>query len=183
MAAEVVDGNAVDWFLDRHLREGRGDAVAFLDPWRTLTYAGVAADTHRFAGALQTAGIGRERRIALLLLDTVDFPIAFWGALRAGAVPVPINTLLTHEVVGYILADSRAEAIVISAPLLAPLLPVLHSLPALRRIIVAHPDGTTPAPADAPLGQRRGIRARSAWPGSSPPATPIRRRRPPHRTK
>ena len=74
----------------------------------------------------------------------MDFPIAFWGALRAGVVPVPINTLLTHEVVGYILADSRAEAVVISAPLLAPLLPVLHSLPALRRMIVAQPDGGVP---------------------------------------
>ena len=156
MAAEAVDGNAVDWFLDRHLREGRGDATAFLDPWRTLTYAGLAADTHRFAGALGAAGIGRERRIALLLLDTVDFPLAFWGALRAGVVPVPINTLLTHEVAGYILADSRAEAIVISAPLLAPLLPVLHSLPALRRIIVAHPDGTTPAPPESGSGPEQG---------------------------
>ena len=181
MAEEAAGGNAVDWFLDRHLREGHGDAAAFLDPWRTLTYAGLAADTHRFAGALRAAGIGRERRIALLLLDTVDFPIAFWGALRAGVVPVPINTLLTHEVVGYILADSRAEAIVISAPLLAPLLPVLHSLPELRRIIVAH--AGRPTPRRLPHRWPAGIHARSAWPGSSPPAMPIRRRRPPHRTK
>ena len=130
MAEAAADCNAVDWFVDRHLREGHGDAPAFIDPWRTLTYAELASETRRFAGALRAAGIGRERRIALLLLDTVDFPIAFWGALRAGVVPVPINTLLTHEVVGYILADSRAEAVVISAPLLAPLLPVLHSLPA-----------------------------------------------------
>jgi 4-hydroxybenzoate-CoA ligase len=148
----TADGNAVDWFVDRHLREGHGDAPAFLDPWRTLSYATLATETRRFAGALREAGIGRERRIALILLDTVDFPVAFWGALRAGAVPVPINTLLTHEVVGYILADSRAEAVVISAPLLAPLLPVLHSLPALRRIIVAQPDGGVPAPPEAAPG-------------------------------
>ena len=104
--------------------------------------------TRRFAGALRAAGVARERRVALLLLDTVDFPIAFWGAIRAGVVPVPINTLLTHEVVGYILADSRADALVISAPLVAPLLPVLHSIADLRRIIVAQPDGGTPAPID-----------------------------------
>ena len=148
--AEAVDGNAVDWFLDRHLREGRGDAPAFLDPWRTLSYAALATETHRFAGAMRAAGIGRERRIALLLLDTVDFPIAFWGALRAGVVPVPVNTLLTHEAVGYILADSRAEAVVISAPLLAPLLPVLENLPDLRRIIVAQPDGGAVAAIEDP---------------------------------
>src|ERR1700679_4133585 len=116
------NGNAVDYFVDRHLREGRGDAVVFRDPWRSLSYAGLAAETHRFAGALPATGVGRERRIALLLLDTIDFPIAFWGAVRAGVVPVPINTLLTHEMVGYILADCRAEALVISAPLVYALL-------------------------------------------------------------
>jgi 4-hydroxybenzoate-CoA ligase len=136
--------------VDRHLREGRGDAIAFRDPWRSLSYAGLAAATHRFAGALPAAGVGRERRIALLLLDTIDFPIAFWGAVRAGVVPVPINTLLTNEVVGYILADCRAEAVVISAPLATALRPVLHSVTGLRRIVVSQPDGTTPAPIDDP---------------------------------
>jgi 4-hydroxybenzoate-CoA ligase len=145
-----TSGNAVDYFVDRHLREGRGDAIAFRDPWRSLSYAGLAAATHRFAGALPAAGVGRERRIALLLLDTIDFPIAFWGAVRAGVVPVPINTLLTNEMVGYILADCRAEAVVISAPLATALRPVLHSVTGLRRIVVSQPDGTTPAPIDDP---------------------------------
>ena len=142
------DANAVGYFVDRHVSEGRGEAVAFQDPWRTLTYGALAEATHRFAGALRTAGIARERRVALLLLDTVDFPIAFWGAVRAGVVPVPVNTLLTHEVIGYILADSRAEALIISTPLVEPLLPVLRSIPELRRLIVAEPDGSTPAAFD-----------------------------------
>ncbi len=151
MAADTVaDGNAVHWFIDRHIDEGHGDAPAFFDPWRSLTYARLAADTHRFASALRAAGIGRERRMAMLVLDTIDFPIAFWGALRTGVVPVPTNTLLTHEMVGYILADSRAEALVISAPLVPQLLPVLRSLPELRRIIVSQPDGTEPVPIDDP---------------------------------
>lgn len=134
-------GNAADYFVDRHVNEGRGAALMCRDPWRTLTYGGLTEATRRFAGALQAAGIAREQRVVLLLLDTIDFPIAFWGAIRAGVVPVPINTLLTHEMVGYILADSRASALVISAPLAEPLLPVLHSVPELRRIIVAQPDG------------------------------------------
>ena len=145
-----MQGNAVGWFVDRHIQEGHGDAPAFFDPWRGLTYADLQHATARFAAALRAAGIGRERRVALLLLDTIDFPIAFWGALRAGVVPVPINPLLTHETVGYILADTRAEAVVITAPLAAPLLPVLHSVPELRRIIVAQPDGSMPAPIDDP---------------------------------
>ena len=111
------DGNAVGYFVERHVGTGRGGVVAFRDPWRSLTYGALDDATRRFAGALRAAGVARERRVALLLLDTIDFPIAFWGAIRAGVMPVPINTLLTHEMVGYILADSRAEALVISAPL------------------------------------------------------------------
>jgi len=147
-----ADGNAVHWFIDRHIDDGRGDAPVFFDPWRSLTYASLAVATHRFAGALRAAGIGRERRMAVLLLDTIDFPIAFWGALRAGVVPVPTNTLLTPDMVGYILADSRADALAISAPLVAPLLPVLRNLPELRHIIVSQPDGTAPAPIGDPRG-------------------------------
>jgi 4-hydroxybenzoate-CoA ligase len=143
-------GNAVDWFIDRHIREDGGERLAFTDPWRCLSYGGLAQDTCRFADALRAADIGRERRIALLLLDTVDFPVAFWGALRAGVVPVPVNTLLTHEMVGYILADSRAEAVVISAPLMEGLLGVLHSIPALRRIIVSQPNGGAQQAIDDP---------------------------------
>ena len=62
------------------------------------------------------------------MLDTVDFPIAFWGAMRAGVVPVPINTLLPPDMIGYILADSRADALFVSAPLVAAVLPALRSL-------------------------------------------------------
>src|SRR6266851_5023272 len=136
------NGNAVDYFIDRHLREGRGDRLAFADPWRSLTYAELAAASARFAAGLRVAGIERERRIALVMLDTIDFPIAFWGALRAGVVPVPINTLLPADITGYILSDSRAPALVVSAPLLAALRPELDRLE-LGRIIVSAPDGGT----------------------------------------
>ncbi len=142
------NGNAVEYFVDRHVRDGRGGSVAFRDPWRSLSYAGLADASRQFADALRRAGVSRERRIGLLLLDTIDFPVAFWGAIRAGVVPVPINTLLTHEMIGYILADSRADALVVSEPLVVPLLPVLHSLPALRSIIVVSPDGAASAPID-----------------------------------
>jgi len=138
--------NAVAWFADRHVAEGNGARLAFQDPWRSLTYQALQAATCRFAGALRQAGIERERRIVLLLQDTIDFPIAFWGAIRAGVVPVPINTLLTVETVAYILADSRAAAVVISAPLLPALAPALADV---AHVIVSQPDGSEAAPADA----------------------------------
>src|SRR5579862_2330327 len=133
------NGNAVDYFVDRHVREGRGDRLAFVDPWRSLSYAELAQSSARFAAGLRAAGVEREQRVALVMLDTVDFPVAFWGALRAGVVPVPINTLLPPEITGYILEDSRAAALFVSVPLLAPLLPVVDGL-GLRRVVVSTPD-------------------------------------------
>ncbi len=139
-----ANGNAVAYFVDRHTEQGRGDAAAFLDPWRSLTYGELKAATSRFASALRETGIKREQRIALVMLDTIDFPIAFWGAIRAGVVPVPVNTLLTPEQTAYVLGDSRAEALIISAPLLPALQPGLAALPDLCRVIVAAPDGALP---------------------------------------
>ncbi len=142
--------NAVDWFVDRHIREGDPAAIAFEDPFRRLTRAGLATATGCFAGALAARGIGRERRMVMLMLDTVDFPVVFWGALRAGVIPVPVNTLLTPETVQYVLENSRAEAVAISEPLVAALLPVLQAAKGLRRIVVARPDGGAPALPDDP---------------------------------
>ncbi|MGE0415597.1 MAG: benzoate-CoA ligase family protein [Acetobacteraceae bacterium] len=140
--AQDTNGNAVEWFIERHLRAGDGGRAVFVDPWRSLTYAALSDATSRFAAALRSAGIGRERRVAILLLDTVDFPIAFWGCLRAGVIPVPINTLLTPEMVAYILADSRAEGVVVSAGLLEGLGAAIEAAPMVRRVIVAQPDGS-----------------------------------------
>jgi 4-hydroxybenzoate-CoA ligase len=144
------NGNAADYFIDRHLREGRGDRIVFSDPWRSLSYGQLHEAACRFAAGLQAAGIRREQRIVLLLLDTIDFPIAFWGALRAGVIPVPINTLLPPETIAYILEDSRAAALVISAPLLPSVADRLGGLAGLRQIIVSSPDGDTDQPEPEP---------------------------------
>ncbi|HEV2187215.1 MAG TPA: benzoate-CoA ligase family protein, partial [Stellaceae bacterium] len=101
-------------------------------------YAELDAASGRFAAGLKRAGIERERRIALVMLDTVDFPIAFWGALKAGVIPVPINTLLPPDITGYILQDSRAAALFVSAPLLEPLKPAARRV---GRVVVSHLDG------------------------------------------
>ena len=140
----MANGNAIDWFVDRHLQDGDPDGIAFEDPARALTRAGLAAATRRFAGALAAHGIGRERRMVMSMLDTVDFPVVFWGALRAGVVPVPINTLLTPDTVQYVLENSRAEALAISAALLPALLPLIQASPLLRKIVVATPEGPVP---------------------------------------
>jgi 4-hydroxybenzoate-CoA ligase len=143
-----MTGNAVGYFIDRHVQAGSGDRLAFADPARALSYAALQDATQRFAAALAAAGIGRERRIALLLQDGVDFPVAFWGAIRAGVVPVPINTLLTPALVATILADSRAEAVFVSPSLRGS---VRHPLVIddISGFIAGHPPAdTADCPAD-----------------------------------
>ncbi|MDA3887385.1 MAG: AMP-binding protein, partial [Allgaiera sp.] len=99
----TTNENAAFYFVDRHLSEGRGDKIAFREAdgaHRTLSYGQLADLTARFAGALARAGVRREERVALAIRDQIEFPVAFWGALKAGAIPVPINTLLATEIYG-----------------------------------------------------------------------------------
>jgi 4-hydroxybenzoate-CoA ligase len=134
--------NAVADFIDVNPARGLADKIAFTDPTRTLTYGALQAATSRLARGLVQLGLRQESRVVLLMLDTVDYPVAFWGAIRAGIVPIPLNTLLTSEQYAYILDDSRAEAVVISPSLIRSIEPVLDRLRALRLVIIAGADPT-----------------------------------------
>jgi 4-hydroxybenzoate-CoA ligase len=129
--------NAAADMVDRNVVQGRAAKPAFIDPSETLTYGELQARTNRMANLLATYGIPRESRIALLLLDTVDFPAAFWGSIKAGVVPVCLNTLLTTEQYAYILGDSRAKALFVSPPLLPVVQPIQGQLPHLKHVFVS----------------------------------------------
>src|SRR6266446_4549995 len=128
--------NAATDFVDANVARGRGDKVAFTDPERSLTYAQLQANSYRFAAALKGLGLREENRVVLAFHDTVDYPVAFWGAIRAGIIPIPVNTLLTAEQYAYLLADSRAAAIVVAAALASSVLSIRDRLPHLRSVIV-----------------------------------------------
>jgi 4-hydroxybenzoate-CoA ligase len=130
--------NAVTDFVDAPVARGLAGKVAFIDAERSITYGELQTRTCHFAAALNDLGLRPEERLALLLYDSVDFPVAFWGALRAGNVALPLNTLLTAEQYAYILSDSRAAAIVVAAPLAKTLIPILDRLPRLRAIILVN---------------------------------------------
>jgi 4-hydroxybenzoate-CoA ligase len=136
--------NAASDFIDANIAQGRASKPAFIDGKRTLSYGELQTQSQRFAHGLRALGLRQESRIALLLLDTVDYPVAFWGAIRAGVVCIPLNTLLTPEQYLYMLDDSRAEAVFVSAPLLKSIEPILSKLANLRLIVVAGSDGAVP---------------------------------------
>src|SRR3954452_14993258 len=129
------DYNAAVDFVDRNVAEGRGDKTAFIDPSRNLTYAELRDAAARVGPMLAHLGVDPEDRIALVLLDTVDFPILFWGALRAGVVPVLLNTRLTADQYRYLLEDSRAKTAFVSVALHPIVQEAAHDLPSLRGVV------------------------------------------------
>jgi 4-hydroxybenzoate-CoA ligase len=128
--------NAATDMVDRNVGEGRGDKVAFIDSTSRLTYAQLQDRCGRMANALRRLGISRERRVVLIMLDTVDLPVVFWGAIKAGVVPIPINTLLTVDQWRYMIEDSRADAVVVSTELFERAAPMLDEIARLRNLHV-----------------------------------------------
>jgi 4-hydroxybenzoate-CoA ligase len=130
------DYNAAVDFVDRNVAEGRGEKTAFIDPSRNLTYGELRDNAARIGPMLARMGIEQENRIALVLLDTVDFPVLFWGAIRAGIVPVLVNTRLTVDQYRYLFEDSRAKAVFVSAALLPMVQEAANDLPNVKEIVV-----------------------------------------------
>ncbi len=87
--------NAADDLLARNLGPDRAERVAVIDSAGEHTFAEIASAANRFAHLLESAGVRPEQRVLLALDDTVAFPICFLGAIKAGIVPVPVNTQLT----------------------------------------------------------------------------------------
>jgi benzoate-CoA ligase family protein len=103
--------------LDRNLKAGRARKPAFIDPRGTWTYGQLDDRVAKFAAVLRALGVRREERVLIALLDTIDWPTAFLGCLKAGVVAVPVNTLMTEDDYRFMLADSRARALVVSEAL------------------------------------------------------------------
>lgn len=139
--------NAAVYFVDRHIHEGRAGKVCFQEvdgQKRKLTYGELASETSVFAGALLRHGVRREERIAMIIRDQIEFPVVFWGAIKAGAVPVPLNTLLSTQVYENILNDSRASILVVSEALWETVKPAVVMNRYLRAVLVIGdaPEGT-----------------------------------------
>src|SRR5213592_4844690 len=132
--------NAVTWLLDRNVDEGRAKKLALIDPVSELTYGDLQKQSRRLANMLRRLGVRREERVAMIMLDTIDFPCVFLGAIRAGVVPVPLNTLLTSDQYAYVLADCRARVLFISEALLPVVKDMVGRMADLEHVVVAGKD-------------------------------------------
>jgi benzoate-CoA ligase family protein len=127
--------NAVSAFLDDTIGGGAGDRPALVTPTETVTYRELLALVGRAGNALRGLGVEPEQRVALLLLDGVEWAATFLGALRIGAVAVPLNTRVPPAEWAAMLRDSRARVLVAEAALLAELRPALVNVPHLRAVV------------------------------------------------
>lgn len=144
--------NAASYFVDRHIADGRGEKIAFECGEDLVTYGELAERVNQVGNLLRRLGLRREDRVALLLLDTPDFAYCFFGGIKIGAVPVPINTLLKPHEYEYMLNDSRARVAIISAELL----PQIQAIPKanleyLETMIVSRSEASPDYPPEGTL--------------------------------
>jgi benzoate-CoA ligase family protein len=134
--------NAAVAFLDRNIEEGRGAKTAVYYEGTTYSYAQIVDLANRIGNGLLELGIDMEQRVALLLLDSPQFAAAFFGAIKIGAVPIPMNTVMRPDDYIYMLNDSRARALLIHASLWQTLEHIRPQLKYLRHVIVVNNTGT-----------------------------------------
>ena len=102
-------------FIDRHLQEGRAEKVAIrTNQGVEVTYTGLAENVNRCGSAFLDLDIGRGERVVMIVKDCAEFFYCFWGAIKAGLIPVPVNTLLRSKDYHYIIGDSGCAAVVYS---------------------------------------------------------------------
>jgi acyl-coenzyme A synthetase/AMP-(fatty) acid ligase len=108
--------NAAEWLVDRHVAAGDGERVAFHWAGGPITYAELQRQVCQAAGLLGQLGVGPGDRVLMVVLDEPAFPATFLGALRIGAVPIPVSTMLRADDVAVLAGDSQARTVVVSEP-------------------------------------------------------------------
>ncbi len=128
--------NVAEVLVDSHISLGRGAKPAILCADRTVRYADLHESVNRVGNALIDLGVRREDRVAILLPDRPEWAFAFFGAIKIGAVAVPLNTMFTPDDCRYVLNDSHARILVVDRPQLNRLTKIRAALPHVAHVIV-----------------------------------------------
>ena len=153
--------NAAEYFLDRNVRQGRGQKIAIYTEHRDYTYSDLEKMVNKTANALREINVRIEDRILLLMLDIPQYYALFWGAIKYGAVPIPVNTMLTPQDYEFYLNDSRARVLAVSEELIPLIKDIEGDLPYLRAH--ARRDAALDHGAAARAGQGRRCAHDSGW--------------------
>ncbi|SEP26220.1 benzoate-CoA ligase family protein [Amycolatopsis saalfeldensis] len=158
--------NAAEYLLGA----GRPEAPAVVSARRTLSYAELTAEAHRVASGLRSLGVRPEERVMLCMVDDVELLTGILGAMLAGAVAVPVSTMVTGLELGRVLADSRARVLAVSGEFAAQAVAALGIAPEVTDVLLDRAD-----PGQFPAGVRAhqwtevttvddpGVRAARTW--------------------
>ena len=102
-------------FIDRHPAEGRAQKTAIRTVHGDVSYGQLAEQVNRCGNALRSMGLGAGERLLMIVKDCPEFFFLFWGAIKAGIVPVPVNTLLRATDYQYMIDDSECTLVAYSA--------------------------------------------------------------------
>jgi 4-hydroxybenzoate-CoA ligase/benzoate-CoA ligase len=128
--------NATNHFIDRHAGKTSGARVAYTDHTGDWTYQKLAAMVNQAGHVLSNLGLKAEQRMLMCMTDSVWFPAVFWGAIKIGAVPVPVNTMLTDADYAYMLNDSCARVLVVSESLYPKFVPHIDAQSSLGEVVI-----------------------------------------------
>jgi len=128
--------NAAAVFVDSHIAQGRAEKPAILCGKTTVTYRDLHEGVNRFGNALRQLGVRMEERVAMILTDSPEFAFAFFGAMKIGAVAIPMNTMLKSKDYEYLLNDSRARVLVVDPAFLDRITEIRDKLRCLEQILV-----------------------------------------------
>ncbi len=146
-------------FIDRHIGEGRGAKAAIRTAHETVTYAELAERVNRAGHALLALGLKPGDRLLMVVKDCPAFFYLFWGAIKAGIVAVPPNTLLRAPDYAYMFEDSGCRLVVYSAEFAGEIEPALKQVPRQgadgRRLPRRHGEGFRQARSASRRAHRR----------------------------
>lgn len=128
------------YLVDRHVEEGNGSRLAIRCQGQTWTYADLLAQVNRTANALAELDLEMEQRCLLLLPDCPEFHASFLGAMKMGAVPVPVNRLAPAKDFLYYLNDSRARVAIVHPEVWDRLDEIKGELRYLEHFVVVGPE-------------------------------------------
>src|ERR1700757_1385957 len=149
--------NASEYLLDRRLAAGDGDRLALTGPAGDLSYAELWDRVRRTAAGLRALGVQPEQRILMLMADSPHFAVVYLAAMRVGAVPVPVSTMLRSDGIAELLRDSRARFLAVTSEFAAAAESAAAAAPELAGML-----------SDFPLSSPAG-----ATPGNPPPSVPV----------
>ena len=144
-------------FVDRHLAEGRADKPAIRTLQETVTYGQLAERVNRAGNALLAQGLAPGDRVMMVVKDCPAFFYVFWGAIKAGLVPIPPNTLLRAGDYAYMFEDSGCRLVIYSREFAAEIEPALAQQPVTALTVDAFEAAMAQAaPARSYFSRRRG---------------------------